>query len=181
MPLYEYYCADCHGVFELLRPVREASNPQPCPECDAESRRLMPKDFAAFVVREGLPRRVPDTGKYWTRDGLSDRAETGDAYQTTPHEAAWSKGFATPSDDDAEEWRIRRMQEDEERGRDLGMMEIDVQLAEASRDYEQRKMNTAVLKKRLKSAPNKDVTPRTRTGSHVPSTLAKKSRTKPDS
>jgi len=174
MPLYEYYCADEHAVFELLRPVREASNPQPCPSCDAESRRLMPKDFAAFVVREGLPRRVPDTGKYWTREGLSDRAETGDAYQQPPGGAAWAKGFATPSDDDAEEWRLRRMAEDEERGKDLGYTEIDGQLAEASADYHQRVQNTAILKKRLKSALNKDITPRTRTGSHTPSTLQKK-------
>lgn len=169
MPLYEYICSDGHGMFELLRPVREASNPQPCPQCDAESRRVMPKDFAAFVVREGLPRRVPDTGKYWTREGLSDYAETGDAYQQPPGGAAWAKGFATSEDDDVEEWRLRRMNEDAERGMDAAIPEVDMMMAEASADYQQRKRNTAILKKRLKTAANAEVTPRTRTGSHVPS------------
>ena len=175
MPLYEYFCTDGHGVFELLRPVREAANPQPCPVCDADSRRLMPKDFAAFVVREGLPRRVPDTGKYWTREGLSDQAETGDAYTEPPGGVGWSKGFATSTDDDVEEWRLQHIQQEEERSKDLGVpMEVDTQLIEAGSDYQQRKLNTAILKKRIKSAANKDVTPRTRTGSHVPSKLAKK-------
>ena len=173
MPLYEYICSEGHGMFELLRPVREASNPQPCPQCDAESRRVMPKDFAAFVVREGLPRRVPDTGKYWTREGLSDRAETGDAYQQPPGGAAWAKGFATSEDDDVEEWRLRRMQEDAERGMDAAIPEVDMMMAEASADYQQRRRNTAILKKRLKTPANAEVTPRTRTGSHVRSKPAK--------
>ncbi|MSQ35782.1 MAG: zinc ribbon domain-containing protein [Dehalococcoidia bacterium] len=69
MPLYEYYCAECNGIFELLRPVRQSSDPQPCPQCDAESRRLMPTDFNAFVVRDGMPRRIPDDGTYWGLEG----------------------------------------------------------------------------------------------------------------
>ena len=32
MPVYEYYCEPCNGVFELLRPARESSKAQPCPE-----------------------------------------------------------------------------------------------------------------------------------------------------
>ena len=77
MPVYEYLCEDCVGVFELLRPVREASSAQPCPVCDADARRLMPTDFAAYVQREGLPRRIPDQGKYWTAKGLADKPEDG--------------------------------------------------------------------------------------------------------
>lgn len=65
MPLYEYYCNDCDGVFELLRPARESSLGQPCPECDREAKRLMPLDFATFTMRDGLPRRIPDRGTYW--------------------------------------------------------------------------------------------------------------------
>ncbi len=65
MPLYEYYCRDCNGVFEMLRPARAAAVPQPCPECDTECERLMPIDFAAFTVRDGLPRRIPDRGTFW--------------------------------------------------------------------------------------------------------------------
>jgi len=33
MPLYEYFCEPCNGIFEELRPIREASDPVPCPEC----------------------------------------------------------------------------------------------------------------------------------------------------
>jgi putative FmdB family regulatory protein len=65
MPLYEYYCANCDGIFEALRSVREASVPVPCPLCDRDSKRIMPTSFTAFTVREGLPRQLPDRGTYW--------------------------------------------------------------------------------------------------------------------
>lgn len=174
MPMYEYFCGDCNGVFELLRPVREASNAQPCPVCDNDARRLMPTDFAAFVVREGLPRRIPDTGKYWTREGLSDRAETGDAYEEPPGGYGWSKGFATSEDDDIQEMRDRRQRELDELNRERGVAEVDVELGQATADYIQRVQNTAVLKKRLKRKSNDELTPRTRTGTHVPSKLSPK-------
>ncbi len=29
MPLYEYYCEPCDGIFEAIRPMREASLPVP--------------------------------------------------------------------------------------------------------------------------------------------------------
>lgn len=65
MPLYEYYCRDCNGVFELLRPAREAAKSQPCPECDEDAERIMSREWAAFVFRDGFPRRIPDDGKFW--------------------------------------------------------------------------------------------------------------------
>ena len=65
MPLYEYVCDQCVGVFELLRPAREASSPQPCPQCDEEARRIMPTEFQAFTLRKGAYRRLPDRGKFW--------------------------------------------------------------------------------------------------------------------
>lgn len=65
MPVYEYYCEPCNGVFELLRPAREASQAQPCPECDEDSKRIISKEWSAFIFREGSPRRLPDTGGYW--------------------------------------------------------------------------------------------------------------------
>ncbi len=175
MPMYEYYCADCNGVFELLRPVREASYAQPCPVCDTDSKRLMPTDFAAFVVREGLPRRIPDTGKYWTREGLSDRAETGEPYQSPPEGPGWAVGFASSEDDDKEEIRQRIMRQQEELNNDRGgTPEYDVDLGQQSADYYQKVVNTAILKKKLKRPTNSEVTPRTRTGSHLPSKLVKK-------
>lgn len=69
MPLYEYYCEPCNGVFELLRPAREASKPQPCPECDEDAKRIMSREWSAFIFREGMPRQLPDTGGYWHRQG----------------------------------------------------------------------------------------------------------------
>ncbi|OGO50135.1 MAG: hypothetical protein A2148_10885 [Chloroflexi bacterium RBG_16_68_14] len=65
MPLYEYYCESCDGIFEALRPMREASDPVPCPVCDRDGRRIMPTSFAAFTFREGYARRLPDKGTYW--------------------------------------------------------------------------------------------------------------------
>lgn len=65
MPLYEYYCSNCNGIFEALRPMRESSEPVPCPECYQDAPRIMPTSFAAFTFRDGYPRRIPDKGTYW--------------------------------------------------------------------------------------------------------------------
>jgi putative FmdB family regulatory protein len=65
MPLYEYYCLHCDGIFEALRPMRESSDPVPCPECDRDGERIMPTSFNAFTLREGYPRKLPDKGTYW--------------------------------------------------------------------------------------------------------------------
>lgn len=65
MPVYEYYCSACNGVFELLRSVRQGADAQPCPDCDSASERLMPSTFSAFILRDGLPRRIPDRGTFW--------------------------------------------------------------------------------------------------------------------
>jgi putative FmdB family regulatory protein len=65
MPLYEYYCKHCDGIFEYLRGIREASEPSPCPLCDRDAARIMPTSFAAFTFRDGMPRRIPDRGTYY--------------------------------------------------------------------------------------------------------------------
>ena len=65
MPVYEYYCEHCNGIFEELRPMREAADPVPCPVCDRDGQRIMPTSFNAFTFREGYPRRIPDKGTYW--------------------------------------------------------------------------------------------------------------------
>ena len=65
MPLYEYYCEPCHGVFEELRPMREAGEAVPCPECYEDAPRIMPTSFSAFTFRDGYPRKIPDDGTYW--------------------------------------------------------------------------------------------------------------------
>ncbi|GAB4331127.1 MAG: hypothetical protein Kow0010_16270 [Dehalococcoidia bacterium] len=65
MPLYEYYCQHCNGIFEELRPMREAADPVPCPQCYKDAERIMPTSFAAFTFRDGYPRRIPDDGTYY--------------------------------------------------------------------------------------------------------------------
>ena len=65
MPIYEYFCQPCNGIFEELRPIREASDPVPCPQCYKDAARIMPTSFAAFTFREGYPRRIPDDGTYY--------------------------------------------------------------------------------------------------------------------
>jgi putative FmdB family regulatory protein len=64
MPLYEYYCEPCNGIFEHIRPMREASLPVPCPECNRDAPRIM-SSFNAFTFRDGYPRRLPDKGTFW--------------------------------------------------------------------------------------------------------------------
>ena len=65
MPIYEYFCDQCQDKFEALRPIRESSDPVPCPQCYRDSKRMMPTSFTAFTVRDGYPRSIPDTGKYY--------------------------------------------------------------------------------------------------------------------
>lgn len=65
MPLYEYFCEPCNGIFEELRPMRESSDPVPCPECFDDAARIMPTSFAAFSFRDGYPRRIPDDGQFY--------------------------------------------------------------------------------------------------------------------
>ena len=77
MPIYEYYCNECNGVFELLRSPKQASLDQPCPECDTESKRIVSRDFAAFIHREGYPRRIPDDGSYYHLGQKVSRPLTG--------------------------------------------------------------------------------------------------------
>jgi putative FmdB family regulatory protein len=65
MPVYEYFCEHCDGIFESLRPMREASAPASCPACARDGQRIMPTSFAAFTFRDGYPRKLPDRGTYW--------------------------------------------------------------------------------------------------------------------
>jgi putative FmdB family regulatory protein len=77
MPLYEYFCEPCNGIFEELRPMREATEPVPCPQCYKDANRIMPTSFTAFTFREGYPRRIPDDGKYYHLGQKVSRLITG--------------------------------------------------------------------------------------------------------
>ncbi len=65
MPLYEYYCKSCDGIFETVRPISRSSEPAPCPVCARTGQRIPPTSFAAFTMRDGYPRAIPDRGTYW--------------------------------------------------------------------------------------------------------------------
>ena len=65
MPLYEYFCKSCDGVFETMAAIAKASDPAPCPVCSKKAERIPPTSFAAFTMREGYPRSIPDRGTYW--------------------------------------------------------------------------------------------------------------------
>jgi putative FmdB family regulatory protein len=65
MPVYEFYCKRCDGIFETMRPVSRASEPAPCPVCARKSERIPPTSFSAFTMREGYPRAIPDRGTYY--------------------------------------------------------------------------------------------------------------------
>lgn len=65
MPVYEYYCKHCDGIFETIRPMRSASEPAPCVVCGRKAQRVPPTSFSAFTMREGYPRAIPDRGTYW--------------------------------------------------------------------------------------------------------------------
>jgi putative FmdB family regulatory protein len=65
MPVYEYYCGHCDGIFEALRSMSRASEGAPCPVCAQGGERIMPTSIAAFTLRDGYPRRLPDKGTYW--------------------------------------------------------------------------------------------------------------------
>jgi putative FmdB family regulatory protein len=65
MPVYEYYCKRCDGIFEVIRQMSAASQPAPCPACSRKAQRVPPTSFAARTMREGYPRAIPDRGTYW--------------------------------------------------------------------------------------------------------------------
>ncbi len=41
MPVYTYRCEKCSESFEKIRPMSRASEPHPCPTCDAEAERVV--------------------------------------------------------------------------------------------------------------------------------------------
>ncbi len=50
MPIYEYYCPDCHTEFEKLVKISEANVTPECPEC---GERHTQKKLSAFAMSGG--------------------------------------------------------------------------------------------------------------------------------
>lgn len=65
MPVYEYLCKHCDGIFEAIKQISQASQPASCPVCARKAQRVPPTSFSAFTMREGYPRAIPDRGTYY--------------------------------------------------------------------------------------------------------------------
>lgn len=50
MPIYEYYCSDCRGKFEMLRPMGEADKPIECSNCSSP---LTSRTITLFFAQSG--------------------------------------------------------------------------------------------------------------------------------
>lgn len=173
MPLYEYYCKDCHGVFELLRPPREASDAQPCPECDSDAPRIV-SNFEAFTFRDGYPRKLPDDGSYWHLGQKVSAPITG-AVEANEHPELVGKKRRPPQPPTVEELEahnllgseyMQRRRDQKEAG--LGEGAIEAQVERQLRQFSKRVRQTAgqaKLKRRRK--PNAETTPRTASGQHT--------------
>ena len=48
MPMYEYYCPDCHTKFEALRPMSQADEAIACKQCDSDRATRTLSLFATF-------------------------------------------------------------------------------------------------------------------------------------
>ena len=182
MPIYEYYCGDCHGVFELLRTPREASHAQPCPECDAGCQRIMPTSFQPRTLRDGVPRRLPDRGTFWhlgkeVSTPIRSAAPAGEH----PELLAKKRGpEAPPTAEEFDAFEARHLQRLEEEAESVASGRAPVRdLYEEQRvgKFVKRVKETAGQRRALRrKAPNAKTTPRTRSATHQPSKAASEER-----
>jgi putative FmdB family regulatory protein len=59
MPLYEYYCADCHTKFEALRPMSKADSAIQCKSCESMRTSRVLSLFATHTKTEGSSASSP--------------------------------------------------------------------------------------------------------------------------
>lgn len=114
MPLYEYYCGSCDGVFELLRSAKNASKPQPCPQCDEDAKRIVSKQWSAFIFREGFPRRLPDDGGYWHLGHKVSEPLTGEIHgMEHPQVPSTRPQYDAPSVEEIQQYEFREVVQSE--------------------------------------------------------------------
>ncbi len=53
MPLYEYFCSDCHTKFTALRPMAKADEPIGCEQCEGERTARVLSVFFAHSTGSG--------------------------------------------------------------------------------------------------------------------------------
>ncbi len=56
MPIYEFYCADCHRIFSFLSRKVDTEKRPACPRC---GRRELARRVSAFAISKGRPEPAP--------------------------------------------------------------------------------------------------------------------------
>ena len=73
MPMYEYQC-HVHGVFEAVRPLQRAAEPEPCPGCGASAARILSAPRLAQVsASERIARDRNERSRHEPRVATSKR------------------------------------------------------------------------------------------------------------
>ena len=62
MPLYEYFCTDCHTTFDALRPMNKADAPIHCSSCEGRHTSRVLSVFFARSESRGESQPVAGTG-----------------------------------------------------------------------------------------------------------------------
>ena len=89
MPLYDYTCASCGHLFELLLP-RATDNSQPCPKCGGDGQ----KELSIPTVSSG--RFLSYTEGYGEKAKNRDRAESSGPCQLSESCGGCARDFLTP-------------------------------------------------------------------------------------
>ena len=89
MPLYDYTCAACGQVFELLLP-RATDDSQPCPKCGGEGK----KEIPIPTVSSG--RFLSYTNGYGNKAKARDRAESTGGCPLSEDCGGCARDFFTP-------------------------------------------------------------------------------------
>jgi putative FmdB family regulatory protein len=172
MPIYEYYCGECHGIFEQLLPASRASESQPCPVCDSDSRRLMPTSFQSFIVRDGSPRRIPDRGKFWHHEQEVGRPVTQEV-ELGEHPDLIEAKFGPdqpPTIEEQEKFAdmmVTRLEYEAESVSSGNLPSVDqYQKRQVQEFFERRAATAERAAEARRKRTNREVTPRTRTGLH---------------
>lgn len=79
MPLYEYYCTDCHTKFEAIRPMRKADAPIQCKNCEGTHTSRTLSLFAAHIQGQAVGSLI-STGNNGFRGGCCGGGACGCAH-----------------------------------------------------------------------------------------------------
>lgn len=182
MPLYEYRCRGCGETFELLRSVREASQPQSCPACDHDAQRIVPAEFQAFTLRQGLYRKLPDNRTFWHYDQrvsnpVNSAAPAGE-HPELRRQKLGPERPPTAEEREAFDHRLAVRLEHEAESLASGRPPIrDLHEERKTKAFVGRVRRTRTqAKEQARRDPNADTTPRTASGTHRKSSGSQKPR-----